>query len=65
MFVVGANILAHGLDSEGRDTPGWLVDRITRVVASKNPPKRFRHDSMSRLSAVGLFVGRMSKVSSK
>ena len=42
------------LAREGRDTPGWPVDRTTRVVGSRNPPKRRRGGSMPPLSAVGI-----------
>ena len=42
------------LAKEGRDTPGWPVDRPTRVVGSRNPPKRRRGGSMPRLSTVGI-----------
>ncbi len=44
----------ENLAREGRDTPGWPVDRTTRVVGSRNPPKRRRGGSMPRLSAVGI-----------
>ena len=44
----------ENLVREGRDTPGWPVDRTTRVVGSRNPPKRRRGGSMPRLSAVGI-----------
>ena len=41
--VVGAiNILSRGMQllrDEGRDTPGWPVDRTTQVVGSRNQPK--------------------------
>jgi len=48
---------------EGRDTPGWPVDR-TRRVASRNPPKRLRRHwllehsrSSSSLGGVRVSIG--------